>query len=565
MLDDQFIPKIKFNPEKVSMSTTAHNFHYFNKDGQLTCPWFNFDAIQKRNDSQKKVFTFSSNSVSSHLNTADKEEKHDSILESTTVVVPGVTDDSEDLLLASKSKINLEHHKKRQHRRIFENDDVNIKKEYMNESVHHLKVKKKTISIPFSLFTKIYNFRYPPIEAPLELEEVHQSEHNLEREDILDSSPLEIEIDKNTKASRKTINIPISLFTKIHKLSYPPIKVPLEREVVFHSEHNLEMKDILEQENNKPDNLIKVQKKTIKIPFSLFAKIHNFRYPPIGVITEQEKASQSGHNLVKENRIDHSTTGNQNNVENDKTNHTNKLSGQPETRLKNLKIPFSTFAEIDNFHHLPLFGSTMQNTFKFIDPSDNKKNPQLDTKLFDTITYYHDQPYCHLIGFKSHELIFSNNEKSEGRENKNKQKDFNRAVAVPIHDSLSIKEGETNDAYPNHKYVYTRVPVVIGEYNIEVCLDEEVLFKEKVYQVKEISKVVELTNCKFVPTKFSLKTASRDRIALTGTLFIEGNIHQSIEYLAMAKGDQHLYPLHQNIVIELIIQLLQVQKVINQQ
>ncbi|MFJ7973865.1 BC_2427 family protein [Psychrobacillus sp. NPDC096389] len=628
MLDDQFIPKIKFNPEKVSMSTTAHNFHYINKDGKLTCPWFNFDAIQKRNDSQKNVFTFSANSVSSHLNAADKEENHDSIFESTTVVAPGVTEDTEDLLVASKSKINLDHHNKRQHRRIFENDDVNIKKEYMNESVQHqkvqkktikipfslfakihnfryppigallgleevsqsehnleredvlepetievnpnnelvqhLKVQKKTISIPFSLFTKIHNFRYPPIDASINLEEVHQSEHNLEREDILDSGPLEVELDKNKKAYKKTIKIPISLFSKIHKLRYPPINVPLRQEVVFQPEYNLEMKGILEQEN-KTDKLLKVHKNSIKIPFSLFAKIHNFRYPPIEAIKEQEKASQSEHKLENENRVDHSTIGNQNNAENDKTNHSNKISGQTETRLKNLKIPFSTFAEIENFHHFPLFGSTMQNTFKFIDPSDNKKTPQLATKLFDTTTYYQDQPYCHLIGFKSHDLIFSNNEKREGRENKNKQKGFNRAVAVPIHDSLSIKEGEPNNAYPHHKYVYTRVPVVIGEYNMEFCLDEVVLFEEKVYQVKEISKVVELTNCKFVPTKFSPKTASRERIALTGTLFIEGNIHQSIEYLAIAKEEQHLHPLHQNIVIELIIQLLQVQKVINQQ
>ena len=88
---------------------------------------------------------------------------------------------------------------------------------------------------------------------------------------------------------------------------------------------------------------------------------------------------------------------------------------------------------------------------------------------------------------------------------------------------------------PNHKYVNTRVPVVVGEYNIEVCLDEDVLFEEKIYKVKEISKVVELTNCKFVPTRFAPSPADRGRIALKGKLFIEGNIFQSIRIYCVSK------------------------------
>ncbi|WP_282245836.1 BC_2427 family protein [Psychrobacillus sp. NEAU-3TGS] len=502
-----------------------------------------------------------------------------------------------------------------------------------NDPDKYPKVSKKVIRIPFSLFEKIHNFRYPSIlteantnfvpqiEAQVEQEIVSKSELNFELGDevvldVLEDTQefnLQNETDQLNKMSKKTIKIQFSLFEKIHNFRYPPISteantnfVPqieaqVEQEIVSKSELNFELEDevvldVLEDTQefnlqNETDQLNKMSKKTIKIQFSLFEKIHNFLYPPISTEAntncvpqiedqaEQEIVSPSEPNLEMEEIIasdtivDDSNEDYQNNYEDDKTNQSNKLSGQTETRLRKLTIPFSTFVEIDNFLHPPLFGSTDQKTFTFIDPSDNKP-PQLDTKLVDTVTYLHEQPYCHLIGFKSHELIFTTSQKSVERESNNKQKAYHRAVVVSIHNSISMKEGETDKTYPNHKYVYTRVPVIVGEYNVEVCLDEDVLFKEKVYKVKEISKVVELTNCKFVPTKYSPSSTGKNRIALKGKLFLEGNIHQSIEYLPRIKGEenseslkeeQFSHSIHQNIVIELIIQLLQVQTVINQQ
>ena len=70
----------------------------------------------------------------------------------------------------------------------------------------------------------------------------------------------------------------------------------------------------------------------------------------------------------------------------------------------------------------------------------------MDTKLFETVSYSHEPPYCHLVGFKSHEMIFSTDHKSVDREKIKKQKVYDRAVVVPIHDSLSMKAGETNSA-----------------------------------------------------------------------------------------------------------------------
>ena len=74
-------------------------------------------------------------------------------------------------------------------------------------------------------------------------------------------------------------------------------------------EEILGIADTLEINNANGTNNIVVSKKTIKIPFSTFAKIHNFRYPPISTdvntdnvyqiesaAAEQEIMPQSEHN-----------------------------------------------------------------------------------------------------------------------------------------------------------------------------------------------------------------------------------------------------------------------------
>ncbi|GGA26025.1 BC_2427 family protein [Psychrobacillus lasiicapitis] len=620
MFNGRSIPKIKFNPEKVSVTAITHDFHNMNNEGKLPLPWFDLETMQKRHVSQKNVFTFSATGATHDL-PAEEKEGRDTVLASLTA------EKTEDKLVAYKRNETADLPKKREsHRRKMQYDTFvdDIKKEPTIQSAKHPKVSKKAIKIPFSLFAKIHTFRYPPISIEANTNSVYQievqdeqdivfkSESNHEMEDSLEFN-LTNDPDKYPKVSKKVIRIPFSLFEKIHNFRYPPIlteantnfvpqiEAQVEQEIVLKSELNFELEDevvldVLEDTQefnlqNETDQLNKMSKKTIKIPFSLFEKIHNFRYPPISTEAnttcvpqiedqaEQEIVSPSEPNLEMEEIIasdtivDDSNKDYQNNYEDDKINQSNKLSGQTETRLRKLTIPFSTFVEIDNFLHPPLFGSTDQKTFTFIDPSDNKP-PQLDTKLVDTVTYLHEQPYCHLIGFKSHELIFTTSQKSVERESNNKQKAYHRAVVVSIHNSISMKEGETDKTYPNHKYVYTRVPVIVGEYNVEVCLDEDVLFKEKVYKVKEISKVVELINCKFVPTKYSPSSTGKNRIALKGKLFMEGNIHQSIQYLprikveensVSLKEEQFSHSIHQNIVIELIIQLLQVQTVINQQ
>ncbi|WP_313890943.1 BC_2427 family protein [Psychrobacillus sp.] len=327
---------------------------------------------------------------------------------------------------------------------------------------------------------------------------------------------------------------------------------------------------------NRLNKDTRVHLKTIKISFITFTKIYNALHTAVlsdvnntelgqqmdGAV-EQERASQSELNTQEDVSISDA-------IKEDLDKGTKKKfkTNQPTSvRTKTIKIPIATFAEIDNFLYPPVLDSSYHTTFNFINASNNQ-NPQLDTKLFDTVTYYHEQPYCYLIGFKSRDIIFSTELDHASMKGK---KDYYQSAVVPMHDSLSIKTKEIDsNLYTSHEVVSVRVPVVVGEYNIEICLEEEVLFEEKVFRVKEISKEVILTNSKFVPVGFSHSTVEGLQKALRGKLFIEGYIYQNIEYIVGNNFDEKsiseelevfYYRLSQNIVLDIMVQLLQIQKV----
>lgn len=228
------------------------------------------------------------------------------------------------------------------------------------------------------------------------------------------------------------------------------------------------------------------------------------------------------------------------------------------------KSPFSIQTEIDDFFRAPICSNLVQNIFEFIN-LNNKQSPQFDTKLFNTITYYPEHLDCRLVCSEIHEMIFSADTDTYDTNNKN---DHYKSVIVPLHDSSFMKtEGVNNNS---HNCIHIRVPVVIGEYKIELCLEEKIVFEEKVIRVKEISKGVVLTSCKFIPTQFSQALGNGICTALKGNLFIEGYVHQDIEYTAFnnrnggsiqKKSVTHLNQISQKIVLDLIIHLLQVQQV----
>ncbi|MGG0762403.1 BC_2427 family protein [Bacillus paramycoides] len=231
------------------------------------------------------------------------------------------------------------------------------------------------------------------------------------------------------------------------------------------------------------------------------------------------------------------------------------------------KSSFSTHVKIDDFFHAPICSNSVQNTFEFID-LNNKQSPQFDTKLFNTITYYPEQFDCRLVSSEIHEIIFLTDTYTYGMNNKD---EYYKSVVFPLHDSLFKKTGKiNNNSYTSYDCMHIRVPVVIGEYKIEICLEENIVFEEKVIRVKEISKEVVLTNCKFIPTQISQSLGNGICTVLKGNLFIEGYIHQNIEYIEFdnrngvsiqKKSATHLNQICQKIVLDLIIHLLQVQQV----
>jgi hypothetical protein len=218
--------------------------------------------------------------------------------------------------------------------------------------------------------------------------------------------------------------------------------------------------------------------------------------------------------------------------------------------------PFSVHVEIDDFLHDPICGDITRNTFEFHD-RNNTKAPEFDTKLFHTTTYYPEQPECRLICSHIHEIVFLSDDQNEGKNNKG---NHYKSVVRTIHDTL-FTETEESD---NHSYVNIRVPVVLGEYNIEICLEENLTFKDKVMRIKEISKELVLNNFKLVPTVFSQALNNGTRTVLKGNLFIEGDIRQTIEYTALPSTDSitSLNQLNQKMIVELIIHILQVQNVL---
>jgi hypothetical protein len=246
----------------------------------------------------------------------------------------------------------------------------------------------------------------------------------------------------------------------------------------------------------------------------------------------------------------------------DKNNRTDDTDQYGTIRSMTIKSPFSTFVEIDDFLHPPIFGGTVQHTAEFLD-LNNRQTPQLDTRLFHTTTYYPEQPYCHLICSKIHEIIFfTDTVRTYGAKNK---KNHYKSVVFPVH-----QKETNNQSCTSHDFIQIRVPVVIGEYEIEICLEEDVVFDEEIMKVNEISKEVVLTNCKFVPTQFSPSFGNGTCAALKGNLLIEGYIHQNIEYTVAYNRNAgsiqketaaHLRQLRQKIVLDLIIHLLQVQQV----
>lgn len=230
---------------------------------------------------------------------------------------------------------------------------------------------------------------------------------------------------------------------------------------------------------------------------------------------------------------------------------------------KSIKSPFSTFVEIADFRQEPLFSEINQQTFEFLEQS-NTQGFKSDTKFISTTTCYPQQPACHLVSSAIHETIYLT--KINRRDGSEKQAEISaKSIVRPIHSPRKIvKSKHINDA---NDYIKIRVPVILGEYNIEFCIEEEILFEEKVIRIKEVSNRIVLTNCHFIPTGFSTSIGDGTCAASSGMLVIEGHIVQHIKYSAIpvknsrTRKRRKIMKLHEKITLELIVQLLQEQAI----
>lgn len=92
-------------------------------------------------------------------------------------------------------------------------------------------------------------------------------------------------------------------------------------------------------------------------------------------------------------------------------------------------------------------------------------------------------------------------------------------------------ETESNYMITATDFINVQIPVILGKYNIEICLEDEEIYAEKVKDILDISKKVVLTTCKFIPSELSPVLDNGSCKALKGNLMIEGFIQQEIKYI----------------------------------
>lgn len=225
------------------------------------------------------------------------------------------------------------------------------------------------------------------------------------------------------------------------------------------------------------------------------------------------------------------------------------------TRFQTVQIPFKIMVEIDTFHRAPIFGDITEQSFEFLN-LDNKCEPELDTKLMNMTMLYPESPYCRLLCTKIHEMIFfSALDPSPAAHTPN-------ILITSKHDTKRSKKNDVANG-SSLDYILIRVPVIVGEYEIELCLEENVVFQEEVKKILNVSKEVVIKDCQFVPTKFSETMKDGTVKAEKGRLFLQGQIHQQIEFVAgePTRSNDQKQQLKQKLVLQLLIHLLQIQKV----
>lgn len=284
--------------------------------------------------------------------------------------------------------------------------------------------------------------------------------------------------------------------------------------------------------------------------------------PPNKQIMHDKHASESAQTNRKNTFSDQTkeppsqiSTNEQDDTSN-QINNGSKVQCGGDVLLVKKKIPFSFFVDIKQFLHPPIFGSADQQMYAFIHQKNNL-SPDLKTKLFQTMISYTNQPYCKLINANIHELIFFHHQDSKNA--KKKTNLLQQPIVTPLFSPF-----DSNKKSCSYR---VKIPVVLGEYNLEVCLEEETTFPQNIIEIKQVFNEMLLTGCKFVPSDLSF--INHGRMTTTeGKLFLQGYLLQHIEYVASEhhnstekKQKHETTHLGQKIVLNFVIELIQIQQI----
>lgn len=247
------------------------------------------------------------------------------------------------------------------------------------------------------------------------------------------------------------------------------------------------------------------------------------------------------------------------------TNYINRRSNSH--KIKMTTIPFSSYVHIDSFLQNPIYGNGIKQNIQLFE--EKKDDQHVDQQQFTTTTYYQDQPFCKLV--RSDIRLITDLNKKGIKQNQLIETLPNNFTPIHTGQSTSTETVINYELGDTQVYPKALLPIVLGEYQTEIIIHSTIPFKKGITNIVDITKEVVLTNCKFLPTDYSLYSTKMKRYVSKGTLFIEGFIDESIEFIPALNLDQIpprewikkiCYQIDQVLIIELQFLLLQ-QQVIN--
>lgn len=224
-------------------------------------------------------------------------------------------------------------------------------------------------------------------------------------------------------------------------------------------------------------------------------------------------------------------------------------------------IPFTIFVEIDDFLRLPISGNIIQQSALFLEGDNQTQQSESHSQFIHTELSYPDPMQYRLVHSTINEIIsFTSENEMQYAENR-----IYETIANPIHIHSQKKKGKPECT---HNHIEVRVPVVVGEYEIEINMSNQVFFEQEVLGFKEISRNVELRNFKFIPDQSGKSLGNGTYTVSKGKITLEGKVSQNFRYSANTNHNENASQqkqknnrLHQRMALNLTVHLSQIQKI----